>query len=73
MFKYVIEKTVINRMLQFVDNMLPVQRMNATRVKQKCICSGKLEACITAAGDHWHYSRVRLISKQWVNIQEASG
>ena len=55
---YVVEKTVLNGRLPFHDNMSPVQRIIATRVKQKCICSGKLEALITAAGDHWHCSRI---------------
>ena len=38
--------------------MPPAQRIIATRVKQKCICRGRLEAFITAAGDHWHCSRI---------------
>ena len=69
---------VINMMLQFHENVTPVQRIIATRVKQKCICSEKL-AFITAAGDHGtavasdKYIRVSLISKKWTNIREASG
>ena len=57
-FWYVIDKAVINRMLQVHDNIPPVQRIISTRVKHKCICTGKLEALITAAGDHWHCIRI---------------
>ena len=53
-------------MLQFHDNMPPVQRIIATRVKHKCICSEKLEAFIAAdtAVASAKYVRVRLISKK---------
>ena len=67
------------RMLQVHDNMPPVKRIISTRVKHKCICTGKFEAFITATGDHWHCSRIWQVcsraplSKKWTNIQKASG
>ena len=71
-------------MLQFHGNMSPVQRIIATRVKQKCIHvhvvekSKLLSPLLMTTGtavtsDKYHDVRVRLISKKWSNIQEASG
>ena len=71
-------------MLQFHDNMSPVQRINATRDKQKCIHvyvveNSKLSSpllmtiCTAVTSDKYHDVRVRLISKKWTNIQEESG
>ena len=51
-FQYITDKTVIKKMLQFHDNLSPVQRIIATRVEHECTCTGKLEAFIAAAGDH---------------------
>ena len=58
-------------MLQFHDNMLPVQWIIPTRVKHGCAaCAEKLEAFITAAGDHWHCSRNWQVYSRASNFQK---
>ena len=57
-------------MLQVHDNMPQVQRIISTRITHKCICTGKLEAFITAAGDHWHCSRIWQVCSRAPNVQK---
>ena len=67
-------------MLQFHDNMPPVQRIIATReltrnvyvVENPKLSSPLLVTTGTAVTSD-KYVRVRSISKKWTNIQEASG